>query len=58
VFNVVTQAEKNIMKDNKKNDAKTLYFIQRAMGDSIFPRIAVATKSSMKDFAKCIRRQQ
>jgi hypothetical protein len=43
-FNALTQAERNTLKENKK-DAKDLYFIQTVMGDSIFPRIATATKS-------------
>jgi hypothetical protein len=44
-FNALTQAERNTLKENKKKDAKALYFIQTTMGDSIFPRIATTTKS-------------
>lgn len=33
-------SDANILKDNKRKDAKALFFIQQAMHDTIFPRIA------------------
>ena len=40
-----TQAQKDQLKDNKKKDSKALFLIQQAVHESIFPRIAAATKS-------------
>eukprot|EP01018_Ginkgo_biloba_P027383 Gb_35303 [translate_table: standard] len=44
-FNTFTQAQRNQLKENRKKDAKALSYIQMALSDSIFPRIAAATNS-------------
>ena len=44
-FNMLTQAEKEIMKSNKKKDAKALFFLYQAVHESVFPRIAAAKRS-------------
>ena len=44
-YNALLQAQKDLLKENKKKDAKTLFFIQQAMEESIFPRVAAATRS-------------
>ena len=43
-YNALSQAQKDILKENKKKDAKALFFIQRAMEESIFPQVAEATR--------------
>ena len=40
----LTQAEKDVLGDNKKKDSKTLFYIFQAVHESIFPRIATITK--------------
>jgi hypothetical protein len=40
-----TGVSANTLKELQKKDAKALFFIQQAMVESIFPRIAAATKS-------------
>lgn len=35
--------EENRLKENKKKDANALFFIQRAVYDTIFSRISIAT---------------
>ena len=44
-LNALTQTKRNTLKENNKKDAKDLYFIQTVMGDTIFPRMEIATKS-------------
>jgi len=44
-YNVLSQAQKDLIKENKKKDAKALFFIQQAMEESIFPWVAAATRS-------------
>ena len=44
-YNFLSQAKNDILKENKKEDAKVLFLIQQAMEESIFPRVAVATRS-------------
>ncbi|KAH9291443.1 hypothetical protein KI387_043368, partial [Taxus chinensis] len=44
-YQALSQAEKDLLKENKKKDAKALFFIQQAMEESIFPRVAAATRS-------------
>ena len=36
-YNVLSQAQKDLLKENKKKDAKALIFIQQAMEESVFP---------------------
>jgi len=44
-FNSLTQAEKDQLKSDKKEDAKALFFLFQSVHESIFPRIAAATTS-------------
>ena len=41
----MTQAEKELLKSNKKKDSKALYFLYQAVHESVFPRIAAAKTS-------------
>ena len=41
-----TSDEDTRSKDNQKRDAKALFFIQQAVEESIFSRIAAATSSN------------
>jgi hypothetical protein len=36
---------KKELKENKQNDSKTLFFLQQAVEDGIFPRIMGATSA-------------
>ena len=36
-YNDLSQAKKDILKENKKKDSKALFFIQQAMEEYIFP---------------------
>ncbi|RVW67651.1 hypothetical protein CK203_063073 [Vitis vinifera] len=42
---VEEEIPRDAMRDVRKNDAKTLFFIQQAITESIFPQISKATKS-------------
>jgi transposase InsO family protein len=44
-YQALSQAEKDLLKENKKKDSKALFFIQQAMEESIFPKVAAATRS-------------
>ena len=44
-FNNLTQAEKELLKSNKKKDSKALYFLYQTVHESVFPRIAAAKTS-------------
>eukprot|EP00253_Pinus_taeda_P022980 PITA_22980 len=44
-FNNLTQADKGLLKSNKKKDYKALYFFYKAVHESVFPRIATAKRS-------------
>eukprot|EP00253_Pinus_taeda_P009201 PITA_09201 len=44
-FNRLTQAEKDLLKSNRKKDSKALVFLYQAVHEIVFPRIA-ATKTS------------
>jgi len=44
-FNGLTQAEKELLKSNKKKDSKALVFLYQAVHESVFPRIAAAKTS-------------
>eukprot|EP00253_Pinus_taeda_P018693 PITA_18693 len=44
-FNELTQAEKELLKSNKKKDSKALVFLYQAVHESVFPRIAAAKTS-------------
>ena len=42
---MLTQAEREMLKSNKKKDSKALFFLYQAVHESVFPRIAVANRS-------------
>lgn len=44
-YNVLSQAERDLLRDNKKKDSKALCYIFQAFHESIFPRLVVAMKS-------------
>src|SRR3984885_7718984 len=44
-FNRLTPGEKDLLKSNRKKDAKALVFLYQAVDQSVFPRIAVANTS-------------
>ena len=44
-FNALTQAEKDLLKNNRKKDAKALFYLYQAVNESVFPRIAAAKRS-------------
>eukprot|EP00253_Pinus_taeda_P033019 PITA_33019 len=44
-FNRLTEAEKDLLKSNRKKDSKALVFLYQAMAKSVFPRIAAAKTS-------------
>ncbi len=44
-FNRLTQAEKDLLKSNRKKDSKALVFLYQAVDQSVFPRIAAAKTS-------------
>ena len=44
-YNALAQAKKDLLRDNKKKDSKDFLYIFQAVHETIFPRIAVATKS-------------
>ena len=44
-FNALTQAEKDLLKSNKKKDSKALFYIYQVVHENVFPNIA-ATKRS------------
>jgi hypothetical protein len=39
-YNALTQAEKDALKDQRKKDGKTMFYIHQAMHESILPRVA------------------
>ena len=44
-FNALTQAEKDLLKSNRKKDSKALFYLYQAMHESVFLRIAAAKRS-------------
>lgn len=44
-FNSLTQAERDLLKSNRKKDSKALVFLYQAVDQSVFPRIAAAKTS-------------
>eukprot|EP00253_Pinus_taeda_P026998 PITA_26998 len=44
-FNRLTQGEKDLLKSNRKKDAKAIVFLYQALDKSVFPRIAGAKTS-------------
>eukprot|EP00253_Pinus_taeda_P012184 PITA_12184 len=45
-FNRLTQAEKDILKSNRKKDAKAIVLLYQAVDQSVFPRLAAAKTSN------------
>jgi ubiquinone/menaquinone biosynthesis C-methylase UbiE len=41
-YNSLTQAKKDVLKDQRKKDGKTLFYIHQAMHESILPRVSSA----------------
>jgi hypothetical protein len=44
-YNALTQAENDALKDQRKNDRKTMFYIHQAMHESILPRFASTKKA-------------
>eukprot|EP00253_Pinus_taeda_P033983 PITA_33983 len=44
-FNRLTQAEKDLLKSNRKKDSKALVFFNQLVHESVFPRITIAKTS-------------
>jgi hypothetical protein len=44
-YDSLTQAERDFLKDQRKKDGKTLFYIHQAMHESILPRVAPAKQS-------------
>ena len=44
-FNALTQAEKDLLKRNRRKDSKALFYLYQVVHESVFPRIAAAKKS-------------
>ena len=43
-FDDLTQAEREMLKSNKKKDSKSLFLLYQAVHESVFPRIATAKR--------------
>jgi hypothetical protein len=43
-YNALTQAEKDVLKDQRKKDGKVLFYIHQAIHESILPRVASSNK--------------
>ena len=41
-YNNLTQAEKDVLREQRKKDRKALFYIHQAMHESILPRVATA----------------
>ena len=41
----LTVAERDLFRDNKKKDSKSIFYLYQAVQESIFPRISATTKS-------------
>jgi hypothetical protein len=44
-YNTLTQAENDALKDQRKKDGKTMFYIHQSMHESILPRVASEKKS-------------
>lgn len=44
-YNALTQAERDLLRDNTRKDYKTLFYIFQVVHESIFPKIAETTNS-------------
>jgi len=43
--NALTQVENDFLRDNRKKDSKSLFYIFQVVHDNMFPRIAATTNS-------------
>ena len=51
----LTQAEKDVLRKQRKKDGKYLFYIHQAMHESILPRIAAKTNEHMMGYnSKCV----
>ena len=41
-YNALTQAEKDLLKSNRKKDSKALFYLYQTVHESVFPRIVAA----------------
>ena len=44
-FNALTQAEKDVLKNNRKKDSKAIFLLYQVVNESVFLRIAATKKS-------------
>ena len=44
-YNNLTQAEKYVLREQRKKDGKALFYIHQAMHESILPRVAAKTNA-------------
>ena len=44
-YNNLTQAEKDVLREQRKKDGKALFYINQAMHESILPRVAATTNA-------------
>eukprot|EP00253_Pinus_taeda_P007708 PITA_07708 len=44
-YNALSQAKRDLLRDNRKNDAKSLFYNFQEVHESIFPRVTTTTKS-------------
>eukprot|EP00253_Pinus_taeda_P024042 PITA_24042 len=44
-YNALSQEKRDLLRDNRKNDANALFYIFQAVHESVFPRVAATTKS-------------
>ena len=44
-YNALSQAERDLLRDNRKKDSKSLFYIFQEVHESIFPRVAAVMKS-------------
>ena len=44
VYNNITQAEKDALREQRNKDGKALFYIHQAMHESILPRVAACMK--------------
>ena len=44
-YNNLTQAEKDVLREQRKKDGKALFYIHQAMHESILPRVATKTNA-------------
>ena len=44
-YQALSHVENDLLKENRKKDAKALFFIQQVVEEAIFPKVVVATSS-------------